>query len=125
MTCSWLRPSRPSTHVLTSSSVASATVGANGAAREPCVLRPDSGGGYLLLAPGATAVGRGRDREGRWEPESLRIASESDSADVDMAEERARLGVVCPDLLLVHKRRRRLLRNHHWAHPCVLVARCR
>src|ERR671935_1340358 len=75
------------------------------------------GGRDLRLAPRVAAVPRGRDDE-----RSCAAADEVLPADVDVPEERARRGVVRPDLLLVGERGRALLAYAHGLQPRRLVA---
>src|SRR5437867_1236580 len=52
-------------------------------------------------------------------------AAEGRVGDVHIAKERARCGVVCPDLVFVRQEGRVLLGNKDWLHPSVLIACCR
>src|SRR4029077_16052376 len=62
--------------------------------------------GHLLRVPRAAPIGRGEDHYGRRRIAVLmrRVASKVVGADVYTAKERARRGVISPDLLLVLKR---------------------
>ena len=71
-----------------------------------------------MLRPGVSAVVRNADDEWRG-PGS--VAPERGPADVDGAEERARVRVVGPDLLLVRERRPGLPGDDDRRHPRVLI----
>ena len=92
-------------------------VGADRAALATAGLVVVGGGGELAGAPRVTAVG------GVGEQHGLRPggAAEADVADVGVAEVRARLGVVGPDLLLVAEQRRVLAGHDDRVHPGVVV----
>src|SRR5207344_167771 len=80
---------------------ASHAVGADRAAVARVALAVVGGRRDLVDPPGVTAITRHSHLQGRRSGIALFLADEARPADVDVAEERAALGVVGPDLLLV------------------------
>ena len=85
-----------------------------------CCSPPRRSGAAVQVS--AAVVGD-RDLERRRRGVALLLAPERRPADVDRAEERARRGVVGPDLLLVGERRRRLPADDHRRLPRGLARR--
>src|SRR5204863_9760984 len=97
-------------------------VGANGACGLEALRIVRRRAVDLLLGPRVSAVPRERDDLWNRHGVSAAEAAEIVDADVDAAEERARRGVVRPDLVLVLERRRaQLWRRKHRRHPAALV----
>ena len=89
----------------------------------PCSRRPGRccalsvAGTYLAGGPRVAAVAGVATVSGVGKALPVAVAAERRPADVDVAEEPARRGVVSPDLLLVGERCRGLLRDDHRRRP--------
>src|SRR2546421_492756 len=125
----------PLTYAITRRLLAPAPVGA------PLAMSTEGAGARSLLAPatpsitgrpglvarpGGTAVVRDGHQQGSGRRvRRLLLSAEGRPAHVHVPEERAGLGVVRPDLLLVRERGGRLLGHDHGRRPRALVVRGR